>query len=140
MPSRNIIFGKPYAVFIISPIFLLLLYHCWKIALITIAGTMLASFALIGTLAGIEDFNANLYLQGAKSSWNIIYEKPHCRINSYLIGIVLGFALYKKWRVRSKLVDTHMLLQRNVDNDCNLLPHYYIWTIQDLAWSPIYQS
>ena len=89
--------------FIISPIFLLLLYHCWKIGLVTIAGTMLASFAIIGTLAGIEDFNANLQLQGAKSSTSIIYVKPHCRINSYLIGIVLGFALYKKWRVRSNL-------------------------------------
>ena len=89
--------------FIISPIFLLLLYHCWKIGFVTIAGTMLASFAIIGTLAGIEDFNANLQLEGTNSSGNIIYEKPHCRINSYLIGIVLGFALYKKWRVRSNL-------------------------------------
>ena len=77
--------------FIISPIFLdlLLLYHCWKIGLVTIVGTMLASFAIIGTLAGIED----VYLQGAKPSLNIIYVKPHCRINSYLIEIVLGFAL-----------------------------------------------
>ena len=89
--------------FIISPIFLLLLYHCWKIGFVTIAGTMLASFAIIGTLAGIEDFNANLQLEGTNPSGNIIYEKPHCRINSYLIGIVLGFALYKKWRVRSNL-------------------------------------
>ena len=89
--------------YIISPIFLLLLYHYWKIALITIVGTMLVSIAIIGTLAGIEDFKATLYLQGAKSSWSIIYEKPHCRINSYLIGIVLGFVLYKKWRLRSSL-------------------------------------
>ena len=89
--------------FIISPIFLLLLYHCWKIALVTIVGTMLVSIAIIGTLAGIEDFMATLFLQGAKSSWDIIYDKPHCRINAYLIGIVLGFVLYKKWRLRSSL-------------------------------------
>ena len=89
--------------FIISPIFLLLLYHCWKIGLVTIVGTMLASIAIIGTLAGIEDFNATIFLQGAKPSLSIIYVKPHCRINSYLIGIVLGFALYKKWRMRSNL-------------------------------------
>ena len=90
--------------FIISPTFLLLLYHCWKIGLITIAGTMLASIAIIGTLVGIENYNANLLLDGvAGSSWNIIYEKPYCRINAYLIGIVLGFILYKKWRVRYNL-------------------------------------
>ena len=89
--------------FIISPIFLLLLYHCWKIGLATIAGTMLASIAVIGTLAGIENFNANLIQGIAESSRNIIYVKPYCRINAYLIGIVLGFVLYKKWRVRSNL-------------------------------------
>ena len=89
--------------FLISPIFLLLLYHCWKIGLVTIVGTMLASIAIIGTLAGIEDFNANLLLQGAKPSFTIIYEKPHCRINSYLVGVLLGFLLCKKWRLKSNL-------------------------------------
>ena len=89
--------------FIISPIFLLLLYHCWKIGFATIAGTMLASIAIIGTLAGIENFNANLSQGGVFSRWSIIYEKPYCRINAYLIGIVLGFVLYKKWRMRSNL-------------------------------------
>ena len=89
--------------FIISPIFLLLLYHCWKIGLATIAGTMLASIAVIGTLAGIENFNANLIQGIVESSWNIIYVKPYCRINAYLIGIVLGFVLHKKWRLRSYL-------------------------------------
>ena len=84
--------------FIISPIFLLLLYQFWKMGLATIAGTMLASIAVIGTLAGIENFD--LLQDDAKS---IIFEKPYCRINAYLIGIVLGFVLYKKWRVRSNL-------------------------------------
>ena len=89
--------------FIISPIFLLLLYHCWKIGLVTISGTMLASIAVIGTLAGIENFNANLLQGDAYSRWSMIYEKPYCRINAYLIGVVLGFVLHKKWRMRSKL-------------------------------------
>ena len=90
--------------FLISPIFLLLLYHCWKIGLVTIVGTMLVSIAIIGTLAGIEDFNANAFQAGATQlSGSAIYEKPHCRINSFLVGILLGFALYKKWRLRSSL-------------------------------------
>ena len=89
--------------FIISPVFLLLLYHHWKIGFATIVGTMLTSIAIIGTLAGIKSLNANLMQSDLLTSNNIINEKPYCRINAYLIGILLGFVLYKKWKVRSNL-------------------------------------
>ena len=92
--------------FIISPIFLLLLYHFWKIGLTTIGGTALASIAISGTIAGIENYNANTLqntMVTARSSFSNIYDKPYCRINAYLIGIVLGFVLYKNWRVKWNL-------------------------------------
>ena len=91
--------------FIISPIFLLLLYHFWKIGLTIIGSTALASIAISGTFAGIEKYNANTLLAkfASGSSFNTIYEKPYCRINAYLIGIVLGFVLYKDWRVKWNL-------------------------------------
>ena len=92
--------------FIISPIFLLLLYHYWKIGFATIGGTMLASIATIGTLAGIINLKANGFQAGYANSelyWSSIYTKPYCRINAYLIGILLGFVLYKKWKVKSNL-------------------------------------
>ena len=97
--------------YIISPIFLLLLYHFWKIGFATIAGTMLASIVVIGSMASIKNPDANL-LQGtlvlgdeshlalSNFAFSNIYEKPYCRINAYLVGIVLGFIFYKKWRVR----------------------------------------
>ena len=97
--------------YIISPIFLLLLYHFWKIGFATIAGTMLASIVVIASIVGIKKPDANL-LQGtlvygdeshlalSNFAFSYIYEKPYCRINAYLIGIVLGFIFYKKWRVR----------------------------------------
>ena len=95
--------------FIISPIFLLLLYHFWYVGLAVIGGTMMVSFVIIGTLAGIKNPNANL-LQGSLPAngssadlsdfaYSNIYEKPYCRINAYLVGVVLGFVLYKKWKV-----------------------------------------
>lgn len=99
--------------YIVSPIFLVLLYYFWKIGLATIAGTMLASIVVIGTLAGIKNPDANLLLghlggnngEGSPSlrdyAFSNIYEKPYCRINAYLIGILLGFVLHKKWRVGS---------------------------------------
>ena len=97
--------------FIISPIFLLLLYHFWKIGFATIAGTMLASIVVIGSLVGIKNPDANLlkgtlvygdesHLALSNFAFSNIYEKPYCRINAYLVGIVLGFIFYKKWRVR----------------------------------------
>ena len=89
--------------FIISPVFLLLLYHHWKIGFATIVGTMLASITIIGTLAGIKNLNANLLQGDLFTSTSIIYEKPYCRINAYLIGILLGFVLYKKWKLRFNL-------------------------------------
>ena len=100
--------------FIISPIFVLLLYHFWEIGLSTIAGTMLTSIAVIGILAGVDNSNANLLIgnlvgngkRGTTMSgfaFTHIYEKPYCRINAFLIGIILGFILYKKWKVNSSL-------------------------------------
>ena len=100
--------------FIVSPILMLLLYHFWEIGLSTIAGTMLASIAVIGTLAGVDNSNANVLIGNLVSDGNRgtsmssfafsqIYEKPYCRINAFLIGIILGFVLYKKWRVKCNL-------------------------------------
>ena len=89
--------------FIISPIFLLLLYYVWGIGFLTIIGTMLVSIATIGTLAGIQNPDANL-VQGiltntASFAFSNIYKKPYCRINAFLVGVILGYVLYKKWRV-----------------------------------------
>ena len=89
--------------FIISPIFLLLLYHHWKIGFATIGGIMLASIAIIGTLAGVTNLTANLSLNIDQSNMDIIYVKPYGHINAYLIGILLGFVLYKKWRIKCNL-------------------------------------
>ena len=94
--------------YIVSPIFLILLYHFWKIGLAAIAGTMLVSTAVIGTSAGINDLNANFIQATLAGEGDVnfpfynIYEKPYCRINAYLIGIALGFVLYKKWKVKFK--------------------------------------
>lgn len=98
--------------FIVSPIFLILLYRYWKVGLVTIASTMLASIVVIGTLAGIKNPDANLLLGNLAGggegnptlqdfAFSNIYEKPYCRINAYLIGIILGFIFYKKWKVTS---------------------------------------
>ena len=92
--------------FIISPIFLLLLYHCWKIGFAIIGCIMLASIAIIGTLAGILNLNASIHESDAQSRqnyYNTLYTKPYCKIIAYLIGVLLGFILCKNWRIKSNL-------------------------------------
>ena len=98
--------------FIISPVLMLLLYNFWEIGVSVIFGTMLFSIAVTGTLTGIDNSNANLlanYVPGSNNEtagslptfeFSSIYNKPHCRINAFLVGVVLGFILYKKWKVR----------------------------------------
>ena len=94
--------------FIISPIFMLLLYYFWKIGFAIIAVIMLSSTAFIGIMAGSKDLDANYAMTALSSNDEIafayynIYAKPYCRINPFLVGILLGFVLYKKWRVRCK--------------------------------------
>ncbi|XP_065898109.1 nose resistant to fluoxetine protein 6-like [Dysidea avara] len=94
--------------FIISPLFLMLLYHFWYVGLAVIGGTMVLSFITIGTLAGVKDLNANYaeefvssngLIEDTEFALNNIYARPYCRINAYLVGVVLGFVLYKKWKV-----------------------------------------
>ena len=98
--------------FIMSPIFLLLLYHSWELGILTLFGSMFLSIAVTGTLAGIEDSNANLLTDyvprtnnentGSLSNFEFssIYQKPYCRINAFLVGIVLGYILYKQWKIK----------------------------------------
>ena len=92
--------------FIFSPIFLYLLYYYWPIGLAVIAGTMSASLATIGTIAGTNEYNANQLQHDMKTGvietsdvYYDIYYKPYYRANAYLIGITLGFVCFKNWEI-----------------------------------------
>ncbi|XP_065899321.1 nose resistant to fluoxetine protein 6-like [Dysidea avara] len=92
--------------FIFSPIFLYLLYYYWPIGLAAIAGTMSASWATIGAIAGPTEYNVNQLRHdmetGVIETGNVyydIYYKPYYRANAYLIGITLGFVCFKKWKI-----------------------------------------
>ena len=105
---------------------------------------MLASITIIGTLTGIKNTNANLVqdlIDPHNFATSSIYQKPYCQINAYLIGIILGFILYKKWRMRFNLwLHNYMLLQCVMDINCCLLLDNGIWRIPDLEWSPVYKN
>ena len=92
--------------FIFSPLFIYLLYFYWPVGLALITATISASCAAIGAIAGANDYNANQLQHdmrtGVIETSNVyydIYYKPYYRANAYLIGIILGFVCFKKWKI-----------------------------------------
>ena len=94
--------------FIFVPIFLYLLYHYWPAGVTAIVATMCASWTATGIIAGVNEYDANaitsafggIYGTGRlvyPDSRADIYEKPYCRASAYLVGMLLGFILHKKW-------------------------------------------
>ncbi len=97
--------------YVISPLLLIPLYFWFPGGLIAIAMTLLSSFAVTGFIAGYYDFTANSFeslLSGKPLNADIpdqssqIYGKPYCRVTPYLVGILLGFVFYKKYRIPVK--------------------------------------
>ncbi|XP_065918694.1 nose resistant to fluoxetine protein 6-like [Dysidea avara] len=85
--------------FILSPIIILLLYHYRHVGLMVISLVMIGATTAIGIQAGV---NGNYHANTGKHSEDTnettyLYLKPHYRINTYLIGILLGYIFYKKY-------------------------------------------
>jgi len=84
--------------FIISPLFVVLLYTNRRIGLGIMATVMIISVAIVGVITAINKHNANLFADpDFVSNIKYLYCKPYFRINAYLIGILLGYILYKKY-------------------------------------------
>ena len=85
--------------YILSPIIILLLYHYWYIGLMVISLAMIGATTAIGVQAGVsDDYYANMVAHPENIDQTTdLYMKPHYRVNTYLIGILLGYIFYKKY-------------------------------------------
>jgi len=86
--------------YILSPIIILLLYHYRYVGLMMMALVMIGVTTGIGLQAGMnDDYRANLILHQFEyiEPINDLYGMPHYRVNTYLIGILLGYIFYKKY-------------------------------------------
>ena len=102
--------------FIVAPVVLIPLYHFFPVGLL-ISGVMLSvTFAANGAIAGTQHFLANTLLPGTERESDDIYVKPYCRAAPYIVGLVLGFILFKKVQVK-----VHWLL--------NLMVYSIMWVI-----------
>uniref|UniRef100_A0A0L8GBE4 Acyltransferase 3 domain-containing protein n=3 Tax=Octopus bimaculoides TaxID=37653 RepID=A0A0L8GBE4_OCTBM len=84
--------------YIISPIFILALYHSEIVGYVLIGLFSLAQLITTGVVSTTEKLPAVMFSQDSNISqkyFTDIYVKPYIRIGPYLIGIVYGYLLYK---------------------------------------------
>ena len=85
--------------FIISPIYILLLYKRPFIGLIAGILSMIGTTTAIGVVAAKNEYRAVVFSHSNSKlleQFSQLYAKPYFRVNGYLTGILLGYILYKK--------------------------------------------
>ncbi|XP_029644314.1 nose resistant to fluoxetine protein 6-like [Octopus sinensis] len=84
--------------YIISPIFILALYHSEIVGFVLIGVFSLAQLITTGVVSTTEKLPPVMFSQDSDISqkyFTDIYVKPYIRIGPYLIGILVGYLLYK---------------------------------------------
>ena len=87
--------------FIVAPLMIVPLYYNWIVGLVCVGLFLAGSFAATGFSAGYYNIQANslaFYAYGHIPDPNAdsLYNRPYHRIPPYLVGIVLGYLLYRK--------------------------------------------
>ena len=86
--------------FMVSPIFIILLYRVWYVGLATVAVTMVAATVTVGYVSAANGYwAAMIYNPQVAQQATEFYNKAYFRANSYLTGILLGYILYKKFHI-----------------------------------------
>ena len=103
--------------YVISPLILIPLYYWLPGGLMAVGTLLVASVGITGYLAGHYEYTASIFYPmyaGSDQPPNVpdesteIYGKPYCRITPYLVGIVLGYMLFKKYRIPSLFSRNHV--------------------------------
>lgn len=85
--------------YVLAPLVLIPLYYFFPVGL-AISGLMLiGTMATTGAIAGVKKFSANVLLEANQDESNDIYIKPYSRAAPYIVGLILGFLLFKKIRI-----------------------------------------
>ena len=109
--------------FIITPLILIPLYLFFPIGLGVATAILIGGFVVTAALVGVFDFQSSVFAFVAynyispdiqHNYSDMIYIKPWARISPYLVGIILGFVLFKKVRIpfRNRLINAclHLVL------------------------------
>lgn len=98
--------------FLISPVMLIPLFFLWPLGIAVTIVILLVCIFITGVLAGVYNLGMSNFAALAHPVANatygdfndIYYGKPYCRIMPYLVGILLGYALYKEVKLPFKRV------------------------------------
>ena len=94
--------------YVISPFILIPMYMFFPVALLILGSLLLCSFFVTGSLVGVYNYQANFFISVVDTNYTVdptgpqyfdlVYSKPWSRIQPYLVGLLLGYILYKKVR------------------------------------------
>ena len=96
--------------YVISPLLIIPLFYWFPAGIIAVCTLLLASFGVTGFIVGYYGYAANMFTgmmttsllpapSNQPNEMDQIYFKPYCRIAPYLVGILLGYFLYRKFRI-----------------------------------------
>ena len=96
--------------FTITPLILIPMYHLLPLGLILISGFLFVSFLITAALTRVFDLQANTFAMAAYdyttnvtvTAQDVLYTKPWHRISPYLVGLVLGYLLYRNAQIPFK--------------------------------------
>ena len=98
--------------YIVAPLMVVMLYYSLTLGLVNVGLFLFGSFIATGSIAGYYKFDANAFYPlfaptngtttPSHTSSDEIYVKPYARISPYLVGIVLGYLLYRKVQIPFK--------------------------------------
>ena len=87
--------------FIVAPLMIVPLFHSLPVGLVCVSLFLVGSFTATGVISGYYNIQANMfasllysYVPDKNMDW--IYVRPYHRIPPYIVGIVLGYLLYRK--------------------------------------------
>ena len=101
--------------FVISPVMLVPFFFSAPVGLLITGIILLGSLFWMAVLSGVYDVGVSsltLLLQPNSTVGdyvNIYYSKPYCRIPPYLVGIVVGYMLYKGYKLPFKRIFNTLL-------------------------------
>lgn len=94
--------------YVFSPLIIIPMYSFFSIALLTVLSLLLCSFIITGSLVGVYNYQANFLSALAYNFtadpngpqyFDLVYYKPWSRVQPYLVGLLLGYVLFRKVEV-----------------------------------------
>ena len=83
--------------FAIAPIIIIPLYFLFSFGLIISGILLVATFVANGTISAVEELDPSSIQEAIKSS---IYLKPYTRAAPYIVGLVMGYVLFKNFKIK----------------------------------------